>query len=167
MAKTKPIGPTQIRMFEEMLKEQFQPLLVEVEIIEESLKRRIEIDVRKEVGIYKLSVEAAALKRRLAEVEEVLKAWEKADYRHESKLAKAVESRMNSEFTLSGQIRGFMKGLRDDLRLAVLPTEVQDIFRTKIPTALATFTAQVQQIKASERPLLPEEQMLLGTSEEE
>ena len=79
----KQIGVQMIEMYCNMVKKNFAPILDELNLEEIALKKAIEIEVKKEIGVYDLYMEKAKMQLRYDEINRQLKRHEER-YRNDA-----------------------------------------------------------------------------------
>jgi hypothetical protein len=151
------LGIGMIEMYTKMIKDDFAPIISQLNARCTVERANMEITVRKELGIYNLTVKKFKLAAELGEVERQLKTYEATEYnpktgRSHSKIDKVIDAKM------AERKNGLFKEtetLRNDLvkrvKLAGVHGDIKNVF-DKVPALLASLEASAKKL-APIRPL--------------
>ena len=134
MAKT--LGVTQIKMYEDMIMDDFAPLITILKARTEGLHDPISRRVKKDLGIYDLLKEKIVLEERLREIEGKTNSiiqkhyhWDNGHQSYYSKLEREIETKlaeMNKELNEATAARDEMVR---DIRLSGAFDNIQKLFK--------------------------------------
>ncbi len=149
----KQLGIQMIEMYVGMIRDEFQPLMAELNVREMAIKEQIEARVKKDFGIYDMMMEREALKLQLAEIDNRLSSWEKRTYmygKYTTKIDYAVEAEMEKlRNGLGKQIQEVKSEAIKSVRLIGTSDEVVNIFKD-ISKQVADMSGQLQALPAPE-----------------
>ena len=143
------LGISMIEMYCNMVREQFGPILSELRGRDAELKSKIEIEVKKELGIYDLYVKQAKFKVQLAEIERELKGWETKTHTP-SGYMNPVEEKVNvilnkSKNGLRKDVEKEMNEMIFSIKLSGIDSNTQAVF-DKLPRIIDKFTEKVAKL---------------------
>ena len=149
----KQLGIQMIDMYVGMLRDEFQPLMAELNVREMAIKEQVEEQVKKDFGIYDLMMEREHLKLQLAEIESRLSSWEGRTYiagKYTTKIEYAVEAEMEKlRNGLGKQIQAAQSEAIKSIRLMGTSNEVVNIFK-EIGKQVADMGVQLRALPAPE-----------------
>lgn len=140
-----------IEMYTNMINEQFQPLFTQLNNREIQIKKKVETEVKKELGIYKLYVRFEELKLEMAEIKRQLKGWEETVYdsntmRRESPIDSMVRERMDK---IQNGYKKKLTQVRDELIFAIKLSGVDDTVKetfARLPRMVAKLTKEAKKL---------------------
>ena len=140
------MGINAINMYCDMVKQQFGPILSELRSRNSELRSQIEIEVKKELGIYDLYVKQAKFKAQLAEIERQLKGWETKSHTP-SGYMDPIEEKVN--VILNKSKNGLMKDVEKEMnemifaiKLSGIDSNTKAVF-DKLPGIIKKFAEKV------------------------
>jgi len=143
------IGITTINMYCDMVKEQFAPILSELRSRNAELRSKIEIEVKKELGIYDLYVKEAQLKVQLAEIARQLKGWETKSHTpsgHVNPIEEKVKVIINkSKDGLMKDVEKEMYEMMYAIKLSGIDSNIKTVF-DKLPEIIKKFTEKIAKL---------------------
>jgi len=129
---SKNLGINMINMYVQMIEEEFKPLVQELEAQAHGFKEELEIQVKKDFGIYELCAERAAIVKRLEEVQEKLIEYEKErwiDDKWENPLKAEVERRLEMSHLPLHQVKKDQQALIKKIKLCGAIGDIQEVFQ--------------------------------------
>ena len=143
------IGITTINMYCDMVKEQFAPILSELRSRNAELRSKIEIEVKKELGIYDLYVKEAQLKVQLAEIARQLKGWQTQSHTPSGYL-NPIEEKV--KVIMNKSKNGLMKDVEKEMykmmyaiKLSGIDSNIKTVF-DKLPEIIKKFTEKIAKL---------------------
>lgn len=149
----KQLGIQMIEMYVGMIRDEFQPLMAELNVREMAIKEQIEVRVKRKFGIYDLMMEREHLKLQLAEIDSKLSSWEKNQY-IEGKFTTKIDYAVGVEMGklrngLGKQIQEVKSEAIKSIRLMGTSNEVVNIFKD-ISKRVADMSVQLRALPAPE-----------------
>lgn len=145
MSKTLGIG--MIEMYTKMIKTEFQPLISSLQARRTVEKANTEIEVRKELGIYDLTVKKFKLEAQLDEIKRQLQTYEDTNYKrgkYVSKIDEVVNAKMAER---KNGLLAKTEKIRNDLikrvKLAGVNADVKEIFED-LPALLEPLQKEIK-----------------------
>ena len=133
------LGIQKIEMYIQMVENKFAPLLNELQSRMSIEKFNAEIEVRKEFGIYDLTVKRSKLQMELDEIERQLKSFEKTTRktipgvgtRWVSPIDDAVDAKLQQrKHQVYKEVEWAVEKIKDSIRLAGASDDVQRVFKS-------------------------------------
>jgi hypothetical protein len=147
MAKTLGIG--MIEMYTKMIKTEFEPLISNLEARRTVEKANTEVDVRKELGIYNLTVKKFKLQAELDEIKRQLKTYEDTNYqqgKYVSKIDEVVSAKMAER---KNGLLAKTEKIRNDLikrvKLAGVNADIKEVFED-LPALLEPLEKEIKKL---------------------
>lgn len=136
MGKTLGIG--MIEMYTKMVKDEFAPIISQLNARREVEKHNTEVEVRKDIGIYDMTVKRFKLKAQLDELERQLKSYEQSQYYGKpSKLDALVKAKMDERKNgLLKETETIQNDLIKRIKLAGVAGDIKEVFET-LPELIA------------------------------
>jgi hypothetical protein len=144
-------------MYEEEVEREFSLLMAAAKTERQLLRRAVEVQVRKELGIYDLSIKLAKMKLATSEVERQLRGYtqKQGSYHNEpSVLDLAIERRLSEVDGAVDRVKAVQDSVIRSIRLCGMPAEVQTIFKAlpeqigKVEKALVAAQKQNARLRA-------------------
>jgi len=154
----KTIGVQMIQMYEKMVQDDFGPLMSKLEARTEGIKDQVEIQVKKDMGVYGLYEEQAALNLRLKEIGEKISGVEKKRYVngvYVSKIGEEVGRRLAILNAPLNEVRSAAGSMVRQIRLSGVGQDIKNVFEA-MPDLLEEFTE-----KFGSLPEITEKEMML------
>jgi len=128
MGKTLGIG--MIEMYTKMVREEFAPIISNLNARREVEKHNTEVEVRKELGIYNMTVKRMKLKAELDELDRQLKSYEQSKYYGKpAKIDKLVNAKMEERKNgLLKETEVIQRDLIHRIKLAGVAGDVKTVF---------------------------------------
>lgn len=129
----KQMGINMIEMYVNMVKEEFEPLMAQLNARETVMRSNMEVEVRKELGIYNMTIKKHKLQAELDELNRQLKEFEDKKhydkYGYSSRISQVVDAKMAER---KNGIRVEIESLRDHMikriKLAGLTGDIKQAF---------------------------------------
>jgi len=153
MAQKKTMTVTLMKRFEEMVDSMFESVAAEAAAVDAVQKRRVEVAVKKELGIYDLYVQLLQHETAVSEIKQKLKEWE--DTKHiggawQSKLSHLIDMRLGGDEALpSTQINRAKQKIKDEMLFCTMPDEVK-VIMAKIPELVKDIAKTLPKVTAKE-----------------
>lgn len=161
------LGITQINMYCDLVKKEFEPIEKILTSRTHGLESFIETQVKKDWGIYELCAEKAAIKQRLDELDSRLREYIGFGYRDENtKLKKEVRKRLFEMNEPLVKVQAQKDCLLKQIKLSNAPKEVSSLF-VKIEEEVKTLLAEVSALPAITIDGVTIEPPLIDYNEEE
>ena len=137
---SKQIGVQMIDMYCNMIKDQFQPIIDILNHREKLLQKNLEIEARKELGIYDLYVKKAKLKLELDEIKRQLDGWESRDRHPDGTYGTPVEHLVQVKLTslrspIRKEVDEILQKLIYKIKLSGLNADAKEVF-TDLPNII-------------------------------
>ena len=155
MSKKGAMTVTVMKRFEEMIDAQFESLQAEASALDTVQKRKVEISVKKELGIYELYIALIKHETAVKEIKAKLEEWENNQYRKptgkwQSQIDHLVEIRLGGDDALpSTKIKRAKQKLKDEILFCSMPDEVKAIIE-KIPAIVADIQKTLPKVSQKE-----------------
>jgi len=138
------LGITMIEMYVKMVRDEFAPLVSEIEMHESNLRDEVEIKVKKKLGVLKLYEEKAALTYRLGEINAKLDKYERHahvdGYGRMTIIDRMVKDHMRMHSNgVSNTINTARDGAIKEIRLSGISGDIKKVFDS-IPDIIAKLT---------------------------
>lgn len=147
------LGITMINMYVDLVNQEFQPLVDQVQHLENLMRTKVEDDVKKELGIYDLWVKKAQLEMELQQVQDYMNEWTKNKHRDgewTSKLDQAVNAKIASTKNgIAGEVRDAKAKAIKQIKLSGVSGDTEIVF-SELPKTLKTLTSKLE--KAIPKP---------------
>jgi len=145
------MGPTMIDMYCKMIEEQFAPLLAELRVRDQDLKKQVEIAVKKDLGIYGLFEKKAQLELELSEVKRQLKYWEDREHGplgYKTPVEEKVDVIMNrSKNGINQEVNKAMNDLVYKVKLSGLDDDIKSVF-DDLPKVVEQMAKKIEKLPA-------------------
>lgn len=143
----KQIGVQMIDMYCSMIQDQFKPILNELQEQENRIKKELEIEARKELGIYDLYIRKAKLKLEIDEIKRQLDGWETRERGYDGNYGTPVEllvaKKMESlKSPLRKEVDETLQKLTYQIKLSGLNADAKDVF-TSLPNIIKELTEKL------------------------
>jgi len=150
MGKTK-LGINLITMYEKMINEDFDPLVIRLQARTKGIEQKVETQVKKDLGVYKLFAERAALKERLKEIEKTLEKVERRAWasggRGISIIDREVENRLKVLNAPLEQVKARRDELVRQVKLSGIGADIKAVFDA-VPGVLADLSRAYKNLPA-------------------
>ena len=149
----KQLGIQMIDMYVGMIRDEFEPLMAELNVREMAIREQVEEQVKRKFGIYDLMMEREHMKLQLAEIDSKLSSWENRTHiegKFTTKIDYAVEAEMEKRRNGLGKL--IEKAKSDaikSIRLMGTTNEVVGIFKD-ISKQVADMGVQLRTLPAPE-----------------
>jgi hypothetical protein len=143
---------THIRMYEELLDKELNPVITILEARGNALKERITVEVKRDMGIYDLILKKVQLETALEEVKRSLR--EKTDKKYidvdgervyMSPIDAEIERRLKESNSPLVEVKAFRDGLVKEIKLACGTPEIREMFNKLLPE-VAKWTEKVKRL---------------------
>ena len=149
MAKT--LSKSMIDMYVDMVNQDLQPLIeLAQNRVTSPVLREIEIQVKKDFGVYALYEEKAALQLRLREIDNKLTDYEGSQW-CKGKVAEEVQKRQEILNTPMEEIRRVQREITRKIKLTGVATDVSDAF-SELPKEIKRLETKIKKLK----PITPD-----------
>jgi hypothetical protein len=130
---SRQLGITQINMYVDMVNAEFAPIISALENRTGSLRTSICEQVKKDLGVYDLLAEKAALEERIKEIEEQTQKFTKNEYdaqvsHYRSKIDAEVEKRIEFLNRPLGEAKARRDGIIKRIKLSSAVPEIRTMF---------------------------------------
>jgi hypothetical protein len=155
MSQKKTMTVTLLKRFEEMVDAAFDTVQAEASALDAVQKMKVEVAVKKELGIYDLYQQLMRHETAVKEIKSKLSEWE--SQRHiggcwQTKISHLVNTRLGGDDALpSTQIKKAKQQVKDKMLFCTMPDEIRVILET-LPGLVADITKQLP--KASKKELI-------------
>lgn len=140
-----------IDMYCKMIEEQFAPLLAELRVRDQDLKKQVEIAVKKDLGIYNLFEEKAKLELQLSEIKRQLKYWEDREhgpFGYKTPVEERVDVVMNkSKNGINQEVTKAMNDLIYKVKLSGLDDDIKSVF-DDLPEVVKNLSKKIDKLPA-------------------
>ena len=144
----KEMGVQKIEMYCKMIEEQFDPIESTLKVHQDRVRKEVEVDALKELGIYELHMRCAQLRLELQEQERQLASWttttrdEKTGV-YKSAVQRAVDEKMKGRLNgIPQQVHKVKQDLLFRIKLAGVAEDVKNVFED-LSKAVAGLSDQV------------------------
>jgi len=161
MAKT--LGIKQIEMYENMIKEDFAPLITILTSRTTGIEDKVEKQVKKDLGVYDLLAEKAALEERIKEIEQKTKSLTGKNFHKEangrfistSELTEEIDRRLEELNEPLSTAKKAKNEIIREIRLSSVPTDIKTIF-TRSGKIIKQLTKEIAKLPAIDFRAVPE-----------
>jgi len=161
MAKT--LGIKQIEMYENMIKEDFAPLITILTSRTTGIEDKVEKQVKKDLGVYDLLAEKAALEERIKEIEQKTKSLTGKNFHKEangrfistSELTEEIDRRLEELNEPLSTAKKAKNEIIREIRLSSVPTDIKTIF-TRSGKIIKQLAKEIAKLPAIDFRAVPE-----------
>ena len=150
----KNLGINMINMYSQMIEEEFKPLIHELEAQAHGFKEELEIQVKKDFGIYELYAEKGAIEKRLDEIRAKLADYEREqwiDGEWETKLQAEIDRRLEKSHIPLHQVKQEQNDLIKKIKLCGAIGDIQEVFN-KVSETVSGLKANVLSLNPARNP---------------
>ena len=151
---SKNLGINMINMYVSMIEDEFKPLIQELESQAHGFKEELEIQVKKDFGIYELCAERAAMQKRMEEVQEKLADYEKErwiDDKWQTQLKAEIARRLEKSHIPLHQVKQDQQALIKKIKLCGAIGDIQEVFN-KVSETVEGLKANVLSLNQGRDP---------------
>lgn len=145
------MGITMIEMYCGMIKEQFAPIIAELNVRDQELRNQVEVAVKKELGIYQLYEKQASLELQLSEVKRQLAYWEEKErgpLGYMTPVQEKVKVVMDkSRNGISQEVKNTMNDIIYKVKLSGLDDDMKNVFDS-LPGIIDALQKKVSKLPA-------------------
>jgi hypothetical protein len=127
MGKTK-LGISMVKMYEEMIQADFQPLIIRLEARTRGIEPALEKQVKKDLGVYELFAEKAAHETRLKEIERELEKLGMETYQRNSNIRNEMQARLKVLNEPLEQVKASRDNLIRQIKMSGVGADVKAVF---------------------------------------
>ena len=154
MSQKKTMTVTLMKRFEEMVDSMFETVEAEAAAVDAVQKRKVEVSVKKELGIYDLYIQLLKHETAVKEIKEKLKEWEdtkpRGGSRWTSQIDHLVQMRLGGDDALpSTQINRAKQKIKDEMLFCTMPDEVK-VIMAKIPDLVKDIAKTLPKVSVKE-----------------
>lgn len=149
------MGIQMIDMYTNMIRDQFAPLIQTFDSRDVLLREQVTVEVKKELGIYELTLKRAKLELAAEEIDKQLKSYEKKEYKqgygHKTQIEILVDDRMRE---LRNGTRKEVEKARDDMifkvKVSGVSGDTKEVFDS-LPGIIEELTEKVAKLPAPKK----------------
>jgi hypothetical protein len=150
----KNLGINMINMYVGLIEEEFKPIIQELESQAHGFKEELEIQVKKDFGIYELYAEKYAIEKRLDEIKDKLLDYERdqwIDGQWQPRLKAEVARRLEKSNVPLHQVKKDQNDLIKKIKLCGAIGDIQDVFN-QVSETVAGLKANVLSLTQAKDP---------------
>lgn len=154
MAQKKTMTVTLMKRFEEMVDAQFETVSAEASMVDAVQKQKVEVEVKKELGIYDLYVQLLKHETAVKEIKEQLAKWENRKHvpggKWQNEIERLVDMRLGGDSALpSTQVNRAKQKIKDKMLFCTMPDEIKSIM-DEIPALVSGIKKTLPKVTAKQ-----------------
>lgn len=153
MAQKKTMTVTMMKRFEEMVDAKFESIQAEASALDAVQRRKVEVSVKKELGIYDLYIQLLKHETAVKEIKAKLEEWESTQHvggLWQTRLSHLVTTRLGGDDALpSTKIKKAKQEIKDKMLFCTMPDEIKEIM-DKIPSLVSDIKKTLPKVSMKE-----------------